>query len=180
MPFKLGKRIIIIGNSGSGKTTVSYQLGESLKLPVTHLDKEYWKEGWVRTPEEEWAEKINALISEPEWILEGNFSSTLEIRLSRADTVIFLDYNRFVCLSGVIKRWLAHLGKTRPDMAEGCPEKIDFAFLFAFLKWVLWGFPAKSRKKIVKCLAKYKYTEQIVVKSRAELRHFLRTVTRMK
>ena len=164
----MGKRIIIIGNSGSGKTTVSYQLGELLKLLVTHLDKEYWKEGWVRTPEDEWKEKVNILISGSEWILEGNFGSTLELRLSRADTVIFLDYNRFVCLLGVIKRILRYLGKTRPDMAEGCPEKFDFAFI----KWVLWGFPTKSRKNIIKCLANYQNNEQIIIKNRAKLKKF--------
>ena len=174
MPSKLGKRIIIIGNSGSGKTTLSYQLGELLKLPVIHLDKEYWKEGWVTTPKDEWREKVNAFVSGTEWILDGNFGSTLEIRISRADTVIFLDYNRFLCLFGVIRRIFRHLGKTRPDMADGCPEKFDFVFV----KWVLWGFPAKSRKNILKCLANYQENEQIIIKNRAKLKKFLTTATR--
>jgi len=173
MSYKLGNRIIIIGNSGSGKTTLSYKLGELLKLPVIHLDKEYWKKGWVKTPKEEWDEKVRKIISEPEWILDGNFNSTLEIRINRADTVVFLDYNRFLCLLDVIKRIIKHLGKTRPDMAEGCPEKFDFTFI----KWVLWGFPVKSRRNILKCLAKYNENEQIIIKSRAELKKFLTTLT---
>jgi len=166
---KLGSKIIIIGNSGSGKTTLSYQLGELLKLPVIHLDKEYWKKDWEKTPKEEWRKKVNAFVSGLEWILDGNFNSTLEIRINKADTVIFLDYNRFVCLFGVIKRIFRYLGKTRPDMAEGCLEKFDFAFI----KWVLWDFPSKSRKNIIKCLANYPHNEQIIIKNRTKLKKLL-------
>ena len=172
MSYKLGRRIIIIGNSGSGKTTLSYQLGELLNLPVIHLDKEYWKKGWVKTPKEEWQEKVNAFISGSEWILDGNFGSTLEIRINKADTVIFLDYNMFLCLFGVIKRIIKHLGKTRPDMAEGCPEKFDFAFV----KWILWGFPTKSRKNIIRCLTNYQDNEQIIIKNRTKLKKFLTAI----
>ena len=168
---KLGRKIIIIGNSGSGKTTLSHQLGEMLNIPVIHLDKEYWKEGWVTTPRDEWKEKVETLVSGSEWILDGNFGSTLELRLSRADTVIFLDFNRFVCLFSVIKRILRYLGKTRPDMAEGCPERFDLAFI----KWILWTFPAKSRKEIKRCLANHQDNEQIIIKSSVALKKFMAT-----
>jgi adenylate kinase family enzyme len=168
----LGKRIIIVGNSGSGKSTISRQLGELLKLPVVHLDKEYWQKGWVRPPQEEWNEKIKTLVSAPEWIMDGIFSDSLEIRLIRADTVIFLDYNRFVCLYGALKRWRTYLGKSRPDAAEGCVEKIDFVLL----KWVLWTFPNKSRKKIINHLSKHDSKNIIVIKNRKALNQFLRTI----
>lgn len=172
MSFKLGKRIIIIGNSGSGKTTISCQLGELLKLPVVHLDKEYWKEGWVRPPKEEWNEKIKTLVSNSEWIMDGIFSDSLEIRLIRADTVIFLDYNRFVCLYGALKRWLTYFGKSRPDVAESCIEKIDFVLL----KWVLWTFPNKSRKNIIYHLSIYNDKNLIIIKNRKALKQFLKTI----
>ena len=172
MSYKLGRKIIIIGNSGSGKTTLSYQLGELLNLPVIHLDKENWKEGWVATPNEEWEVRVNHLISGSEWIIDGNYAGTLELRLKRADTVIFLDYNRFVCLSGAVKRCLRYYGKTRPDMAEGCPEKI----VISFLKWILWKFPTKSRRKIIKCLGDYQNGELIIIRNRKELRQFLSAI----
>jgi len=164
----IGKRIIIIGNSGGGKSTVSRKFGDMLGLPVTHLDYEYWNAGWVKTPTDKWEEKVRTMIAEPEWILEGNFAGTLELRLGRADTVIFLDYNRFFCLRGAVKRWFANRGKTRPDMAEGCPEKIDYQFI----KWILWDFPRRSRKKIVQCLAEFGGTK-IILKNRSELERLL-------
>ena len=164
MQPKLGKRIIIIGNSGGGKTTVSRKFGELLGLPVTHLDYLYWNAGWVRTPTDIWEEKVRVMIAEPEWILEGNFNGTLALRLTRADTVIFLDYNRIVCLGGALKRWYKNRGRTRPDMPEGCLEKIDFAFF----KWILWDFPRRSRKNILKCLAGFDGVK-VIAKNRREL-----------
>ena len=92
----------------------------------------------------------------------------MEIRLSEANTVIFLDFNRFICIQGVIKRWLTHLGKTRADMTEGCPEKIDFGFL----KWV-WQYPAISRPKTIEKISKYKGVELIIIKNRRMLKRFI-------
>jgi adenylate kinase family enzyme len=172
MSFRLGNRIIIIGNSGSGKTTLSYSLGELLNLPIVHLDKEYWKEGWIGTPKEEWKKKVKSLVSDSEWIMDGNFGSSLEIRLHRADTIIFLDYNRFICLLSVLKRWRTYLGKTRPDMTEGCPEKIDFDFL----RWILWTFPKKLRMNITKNISLHKNKVIIVINNRKKLKHFLAAI----
>jgi len=125
MAIKLGKRIMIIGSGGAGKSTLARQLVALLALPVIHLDKEFWNDGWIKTPKEAWYKKQQALISAPEWIIDGNFGSSLELRLDKADTVIFLDFNRIVCICSVLKRWLTNMGKTRPDMAEECPEKND-------------------------------------------------------
>jgi len=162
---------MIIGSGGSGKSTLARRLGEILALPVIHLDKEFWQPGWIATPKEEWYEKQKNLISKPEWIADGNFGGSLEIRLEKADTVIFLDFNRFVCMRSVIKRWLTNIGKTRPDMTDGCPEKIDFEFL----KWV-WQFPLKSRPDIVEKVAKYENPELIVIKNRKKLKQFIKEI----
>ena len=169
---KPGKKIMIIGSGGSGKSTLARQLGDILALPVIHLDKEYWNPGWITTPKEQWYEKERNLVLKEEWIVDGNFGGSLEIRLEKADTVIFLDFNRFVCIRGVIKRWLTNRGKSRPDMAEGCPEKIDFKFL----KWV-WRFPQDSRPGIIEKISKYKNPELILIKNRKELRQFIKEIT---
>ena len=164
----LGKKIMVIGSPGSGKTTLACRLGDMLKLPVIHLDKAYWNSGWIETPREEWIERQQALLVGEEWIVDGNYGGTIELRLQRADAVVFLDYNRWVCLYGVLKRWLMNWGKTRPDMPEGCPEAIDFAFL----KFV-WQFPKKSRVGIVEKIARQQDIKQITIKNRRALRRFL-------
>ena len=85
------KKIIVIGSGGAGKSTFSGQLGEKLGIPVVHLDKLFWHPNWTRTPEDEWFEIIRREIARDEWIMDGNFGGTRQIRMQACDTVIFLD-----------------------------------------------------------------------------------------
>ena len=169
--IKFGNRIMIIGSSGAGKTTLAIQLNNLLNIPVIHLDKEYWKPGWIESQQEEWNEKLNKMVNNGRWIIDGNYGGTyeLDIRFSKADTVIFLDFNRYICMYRIIKRWIQNYGKTRIDMAEGCKEKIDLSFI----KWV-WEFPKKSRSKIVEKLDEYKEINKIILKTPKETKLFLK------
>ena len=170
---KLGKKLLIIGSGGSGKSTLARHLGEILALPVIHLDQAFWHVGWIKTPKEEWHRTVRHFVMKPEWIIEGNYSGTLETRLNQADTVIFLDFNRLICIGRVIRRWLAYLGKTRPDMPEGCVEKIDFSFL----KW-LWQFPSNVRPNIIEKSLAYNNLEWIIVKNPRMLKQFVREISK--
>ena len=98
------KRVLVIGHPGAGKSTLAARLGELTGLPVIHLDKEFWREGWVQMPRSEWKGKTERLVQGDEWIIDGSYDHTLEIRLARADTVIFLDFSRYLCLWRVCKR----------------------------------------------------------------------------
>jgi adenylate kinase family enzyme len=158
---------MIIGSCGSGKTALAIRLNEKLNLPVIHLDKEYWKPGWQKPPTEEWEEKQKELVLNPYWIIDGNYGGTFDIRLEKADTVIFLDYNRYICLYRIIKRWLKNIGKRREDMAEGCNEKIDFQFIR-----FVWRFPVDSRHKIITKLEKYKNLNKLIFKNPKETEIF--------
>lgn len=120
---------MIIGCGGAGKSTLARALSEKLQLPMVHLDREYWHPNWVESSKEEWAARMHELVSEDTWVLDGNYGGTMDIRLAVADTVIFLAYSRWVCTYGVLSRWWRNRGKTRSDMAEGCYEKMDWAFL---------------------------------------------------
>lgn len=166
---KLGKRIIIIGSCGSGKSTLAVKLNKITNIPVIHLDKEYWNPGWKETPQEQWHEKQYQLLGKSDcWIADGNFQGSLDIRLNMTDTVIFLDYNRYICLYRAFKRWLTNYGKTRKDMADGCIEKMDIAFF----KYI-WRFPLDSRYKIINKLKEYHNVNKIILKNPKETEKFI-------
>ena len=130
-------KIAILGHAGSGKSTLARQLGEKYDLPVLHFDSIHFLPGWVETDRPYKREKVNAFLDEnPDgWVMDGNyFKICAERRFAEADHILYLDFPRWVCLPRVYKRLFTYRGKTRPDMGEGCDEKVDWAFL----KWVLW------------------------------------------
>lgn len=165
------KRVIIIGCGGAGKSTLARQLGEKTGLPVVHLDKLFWKPGWEEMPKEEFDQSIRRELEKETWIMDGNFDRTLPERIKRSDTVIYLDFSRMACLLGVLKRVVTTYGKVRPDMGEGCPERIDLEFL----KWV-WNFNKNKREKNYRLLNEATHAETIVLKNRRSVRRFLKSI----
>lgn len=164
----IGRRIMIIGSPGSGKSTFAKKLSEVTQLPLIHLDKEFWKDGWIETPRQEWVKKQKQLILSYEWIIDGNYGGTMDIRLEKADTIICFKLSRPVCILSYFKRVITNMGKVRPDMSEGCPEKFDFEFM----KYI-WNFPKASGKTNIDVIEKNKDKQIIVFKSRKESQQFL-------
>lgn len=162
------ERIVIIGCGGAGKSTLARQLGEKLGIPVVHLDKLFWNPGWVEKSQEEFDVLHRQELAKEKWIMDGNFNRTMPQRIARCDTVIYLDFSRIACLLGVLKRVLTTYGKVRPDMGEGCPERIDFEFL----KWV-WSYNKNKRERNYKLLNEAQHAETIVLKNRRAVRKFL-------
>lgn len=142
------RRVLVIGSGGSGKTRLARELGARLHLPVIHLDALYWRSGWIPTPGPEWRQIVAALTAEPQWVMDGNYGGTLDLRLAAADTVVFMDTPRYICISRVVWRWLRYRGRTRPHMALGCPEKVTWDFLL----WI-WNYPKRRRPAILRRLA---------------------------
>ena len=165
------QRIMIIGCGGAGKSTLARKLGEMLDLPVVHLDKLFWKPGWVEMEREEFDALIQAELKKEKWIMDGNFNRTLPERIRYCDTIIYLDFSRIACLMGVLKRIITTYGTVRPDMGEGCPERIDLDFL----KWV-WNFNKNKRESYYKMLNEVENVETIVLKNRRAVRLFLKSL----
>ena len=128
------KRVMIIGFSGSGKSTLARRIAELLGCEPTHMDKLHWLPNWTERSNDEKVELLSPILKREKWVIDGNYSKVLfEGRMFLADTIIFLDFNRFLCFWRIIKRRIMYNASTRPDMTEGCAEKLDFEFL----KWVL-------------------------------------------
>ncbi|WP_066795371.1 hypothetical protein [Sphingomonas soli] len=137
----MAERILIIGSPGSGKSTLAHALAEREGLPLYHLDQLYWSQGWQEVDNATWLARLDKALAGPRWIIEGNYSSTLERRLARADKVVLLDLPPFRCTWRVLRRIWEYRGKVRPDMAEGCPERFDLAFLWYTLSFRLRALP---------------------------------------
>jgi len=161
---------MILGSSGSGKSTMAQRLGECTGLPVVHLDSISWQPGWVEAPKDEFAEKLREIVRGEAWIIDGNYRKwALNARLERADTVIFLDFSRYTCLFRAIRRWIKYYGQTRPDMGEGCPEKIDMWLI----KWI-WGYPKRARGSTLEWLAEIQPPKRVyILKGNRAVKKFL-------
>ena len=159
------KRIMIIGCGGSGKSTLATQLGQRLSLPVHHLDRLFWQPGWKELPKDEWEAKLKRLCADPEWILDGNYGGSMDVRFVVADTIFFLDVSTFTCLLGAFQRYLRYRGHTRPDLTEGCPERLEWEYL----KWI-WTYRRDRRPKILARLNELSDEKQVIIlKSRREI-----------
>lgn len=166
------KRILIIGSGGSGKSTLARRLGEKTGIEVVHLDKLFWNPGWVRTEKKEWLEIVRQALEKESWIMDGNFGSTIEMRIRACDTIIFLDLPRYVCMYRILKRWVVYRNKSRPDMAPGCDEKINLEFFM----WV-WNYPTRSKPEKELVIERYANEKTIVrLKSNKEIEEFMRTI----
>ena len=165
------KKILIIGSGGAGKSTFARRLHDATGIEAIHLDKVFWRPNWVETPKDEWQRTIEDLLKKDSWIMDGNYSGTLEMRLAACDTVIFLDLPPAVCVLRAIKRFLIYKGSSRPDMAENCAEKFDLEFI-KFLKWI-WDYPRRTKPKIEASIKQVQDTKKIFrLRSKNEVENF--------
>lgn len=127
---------MIVGPCGSGKSTLAARLGSLLRIPAFHMDFISWEEGWTETPDDKLEAALAHILEENDaWIIDGNDSSTMPQRLKLADAVLYLDFHPLLCTWRVLKRVWRLRGQTRPDMADGCPERFDLGFLIYVLTW---------------------------------------------
>ncbi|QWH17983.1 DNA topology modulation protein [Bacillus mycoides] len=166
------KKIILIGSGGSGKSTLAKLLGNKLKIQVHHLNALFWKPNWEGVPREEQRTVQNDLIKEEKWIIDGNYGGTMDIRINAADTIIFLDIHRTICVYRAFKRIVQYRNKTRPDMGAGCEERFDLQFF----KWI-WEYPKSKRPAILKRLDQFNKDKRIIIlKTPNEVQRFIKEV----
>ena len=144
------QRVLIIGSPGSGKSTLATELARRTGLPLIHLDQEHWRPGWVEPPKREWQRRLADLVAGERWVIDGNYSGSLELRLARADTVIDLEFPGWLCVWRLLRRIVNSRGRVRPDMAEGCPEQFNLGFLVYTA-----AFPYTRRKRMLSRLGRF-------------------------
>ncbi len=166
------KKVLVIGSSGAGKSTFSRRLSDLTGIEIIHLDKLHWKPNWTEPSKEEWKATLEKAMRGEAWIMDGNYSNTLDIRIPVCDTVIFLEMLPAVCVYRVLKRVARSYGKTRPDMADNCVEQFDWEFI----KWI-WNFENRSKPKMEKLLEQFKNEKTIIrLKSKREVEDFFRNL----
>ena len=157
------KRIIVIGCPGSGKSRFSKALHKKTKLPLYHLDMMYWNADRTTVSRDIFHARLTEVLTGEEWIIDGNYSSTLELRVGACDAIFFLDYAADVCLAGVKER----RGKKRTDMPW--VEQEEDAELTEYIK----SFADEQRPAIIDLLARHSEKHVTVFKCRAEADEFL-------
>jgi adenylate kinase family enzyme len=153
---RLGRRILVLGSSGSGKTHFSERLARILDLDVIHLDAEFWRRGWIATPEQEWRGKVSTLVQRTAWIMDGTYENTLDLRVPAADTIIVLERERLACLWGVLRRVLFQRAATRADAPPG--QRLDRAFL----RYV-WHYSSVVRPLVLERIHCYGWDKRLIV-----------------
>src|SRR5215470_5398132 len=140
------QRILVMGSSGSGKSTFAQRLSAITGIPVVSLDALFWKPGWIESDRAEFRARMAEVTRQPRWIMDGNYTSAAgELRREVSDTVIWFDLPRATCMWGIVSRIAKSYGQVRPEMAPGCPEKIDLEF-FRYV----WTYRAKQRPVLLK------------------------------
>ena len=159
-------KAIVIGCPGSGKSTFSKALHELTDIPLYHLDLLKWNSDKTTVSKEVFLERLQNVLILDKWIVDGNYGSTIELRMKECDTVFFLDYPVEVCIDGIKKRQ----GKPHSDMpwieTEDDEEFLEF----------IRNYNTQSRPKVLELLEKYKEKNIVIFKSRKEAENYINKV----
>jgi adenylate kinase family enzyme len=153
------RRVLVLGSSGSGKSTFARRLSQLTGLPMVSIDAIYWQPGWRPSDPDSFAISMTQAANEPSWIMDGNYlaGGAGALRRARADTVFWFDLPRWVCMCGIMFRIAGSYGRVRPEMAEGCPERIDAEFI----RYV-WTYRALQRPKLLRFLEELRPDQDFV------------------
>lgn len=166
------QRVLIVGNGGAGKSTLARAMGARTGLPVIHLDVLFWKPGWVESEDDEFRLAVINALAAPRWICDGNFGSTWDVRMPRADTIIWIDRSPWHSLWRAIRRMIQYRKGGRPDIAEGCDESVDLNFYRFILT-----YDAKVKPRLEAALAAHgAQAHQVRLRSDREIAAFLESL----
>lgn len=164
-------KISIIGYSGSGKSTLAKYLSKKYHLSLLHIDSIYFSSNWIERRKDYVENDLKSFLENTSWVIDGNYSSfSFEERMDSSDYIIYMNFNRFICLfRAIIKRYISNRGLVRDSVAVGCFEKMDLEFV----KWILCdGRNSSNKKKYKKTINNYN-DKLIIIKNQKELDNFV-------
>ena len=166
------KKILIIGCPGAGKTYFTNLLKKVVNIQVYHLDDLYWKENWQETSKEEWIKIQKNILAKKEFIIDGNYLSSLEMRLKSAELVIYLDKSLISCLLGFFKRTIKNFFKIEINLPKRITNKLTENGMLDFCKYII-NFHLHEKYKLNNLLEKYKNNiEIVIIKNRKDIKTF--------
>ncbi|WP_419418753.1 DNA topology modulation protein [Legionella sp. D16C41] len=165
-------RIMIMGRSGSGKSTFAYQLHQHTKIPLYHLDKYFFTDYWVERNYQEFLSIQQSLVNQEQWIIDGNSTKSFEMRYQRATMCVYFNYPRYRCYWRALKRFFCK-DRRIDDRAPNCPEKLSWSLL----KY-MWGFENRVQALLIYLKENYPQTYFVEIRSDKELRHFMQLLSK--
>ncbi len=163
-------KIAVLGYCGAGKSTLARALGERYGLPVLHFDTTQFTPNWQERDRDEAHRMVHAFMENPEWVIDGNYTKfEFERRLEEADKIIMVDLPRLACFVRAWKRYFRYRGKSRPDMAEGCDEKMDLEFMW----WILWKGRTRRKRERHRAIQAAYPEKTVVLKSQRDIDRYL-------
>ncbi|MHC2251203.1 adenylate kinase family enzyme [Bradyrhizobium embrapense] len=170
------QRVLVMGSSGSGKSTFARRLSAMTGILTVSIDALFWKPGWVESDKDEFERRMSEVARAPRWIMDGNYTrhGAGELRRELADTIIWFDLPRSTCMLGIFRRIAGSYGQVRPEMAEGCPEKIDLE-LFRYV----WTYRQQQRPKLIEYFSGLRADQSLVCfTARAQADDYLQRLAR--
>ena len=159
------KKIIIIGCPGGGKSRLARELHALTEIPLYHLDLMYWNADRTIVEKPIFLERLAKAMSGESWIIDGNYSSTMEMRIAACDTVIFFDIPTKDCLDGI----KARRGIERPDMPwRDAPEDDDEQFTEYIRR-----YNEDNKPRVMELIEKYNEKTVVVFKSRLDADEYI-------
>lgn len=166
------KKIMILGSAGAGKSTLARRIGTIIGIEVYHLDRFFWQKNWIPITQEELYKKVKSIVAKDSWIIDGNYSKSMDIRFNNADMIIFLDMPLWLCLWRVIIRRFKYSNKQRSDMGEECKEKIDWEFV----KWII-NYHKNKKQKLYKKLNQLSDEKRVyIIKNKKDKEELINTL----
>jgi adenylate kinase family enzyme len=163
------QRIAIVGCSGGGKSTLARALGERLGLPIVHMDTLFWLPGWTESDHDEFRARVDEAALDDRWVMDGGFITHSKARFVRADTVIWIELPIWLCLMRAIWRMMTHFGRSRANLAPGCPERFDLAFYR-----YIWNWDRDTRPRMQAAIDAWAPDARLVrLKSDGDMRRFV-------
>ncbi|HVQ18409.1 MAG TPA: topology modulation protein [Actinomycetes bacterium] len=164
------KKVAIIGCGGSGKSHVARTLGNLLQAPVTHLDAVFYDSDWNELPMAEFEARQHELVAEPSWVIDGNYNSTLPVRLHACDTVVFLDLPAVTCLWGALSRQVRH--GAGQNQTSGVYNRMHWGVI-RYIR----TYRAKMRPKVLRKIEEHAdHATVVTLTSRRQVRRWLTQV----